>query len=83
MICPTISLIHSQVESLTGLGLNAIAVGPQQQTEIGEETEALTSLIYTMPEYFSNKLKDRLSASNLLKVIVIDEAISFPESSFP
>lgn len=83
MICPTISLIHSQVESLTGLGLNAIAVGPQQQTEIGEETEALTSLIYTMPEYFSKKLKDRLSASNLLKVIVIDEAISFPESSFP
>ena len=30
MICQTISLIHSQVESLMGLGLNAIVVGPQQ-----------------------------------------------------
>ncbi|KAK2571595.1 ATP-dependent helicase SGS1 [Acropora cervicornis] len=73
VICPTISLIHSQVESLKGLGINAVAVGPQQQIEIGEETEALPSLIYTTPEYFSKKLKDKLSASNLLKLIVVDE----------
>ena len=73
MICPTISLIHSQVESLKGLGINAVAVGPQQQIEIGEETEALPSLIYTTPEYFPKKLKDKLSASNLLKFIVVDE----------
>ena len=75
VICPAIS-IHSQFESLKGLGINAFAVGSQQPIEmltIGEETEGLPSLIYTTPEYFCTKLKQRLSASNLLKLIVVDE----------
>ena len=56
--------------------MNAVAVGPQQPIEmstIGEETEALPSLIYTTPEYFSTKLKHRLSAPTVLKLIVVDE----------
>ena len=77
VICPTISLIHSQVESLKAFGINAIAIGPQHPVEmmtIGGESEASHSLIYTTPEYFATKLKHRLSSlSKRLKLIVIDE----------
>ena len=76
VICPTISLIHSQVENLKGLRINTVAVGPEQPIEmltIGEETEALPSPIYTTPENFSTKSKHRLSASNLLKLIGVNE----------
>ena len=77
VICPTISLINSQVESLKEVGINAVAVGPQHPVEkldFGEESEDLPSLIYATPEYFATKLKHRLSTlSNVLKLVVIDE----------
>lgn len=70
-----ISLIHSQVQSLKGFGINAI-VGPQHPVEmltIEDASEASHSLIYTTPEYFATKLKHRLSLSRQLKLIVIYE----------
>ena len=77
VICPTLSLINSQVESLKEVGINAVAVGPQHPVEklsFGVEGGDLPSLIYTTPEYFATKLTNRLSTlSNVLKLIVIDE----------
>ena len=73
VICPTISLINSQVESLTQRNITAVAAGPQRNlnSDIFYEDE-LPSLIYTTPEYFDGKLRFQLD-SDKLKVIVIDE----------
>jgi ATP-dependent DNA helicase RecQ len=60
VICPTIALINSQVESVKKNGVNAVAVGPQNAVhnlDFDDENEGLPSLIYTTPEYFSTKLK--------------------------
>ena len=64
VICPTLSLINSQVESLKEFGIIAVAVGPQHQVEklnFGVESGDLPSLIYTTPEYIATKLTNRLS----------------------
>lgn len=66
VICPTLSLINSQVESLKEIGINAVAVGPQHPVEklnFGVESGELPSLIYTTPEFFASKLTNRLSTS--------------------
>lgn len=77
VICPTVSLINSQVEGVKGFDINAVAVGPQNTVEMldfSQERGDLPSLIYTTPEYFDTKLKHRLTTlSNALKLIVIDE----------
>lgn len=77
VICPTISLINSQVESLKRLEINAVAVGPQNPVEMLDftlEGGDLPALMYTTPEYFATKLNHRLTTmSNVLKLVVIDE----------
>ena len=73
VICPTISLINSQLENLVEYNITAVAAGPNFQMDtLFLNEEALPALIYTTPEYFLNKLKYRLSADKL-KLIVIDE----------
>ena len=73
VICPTISLINSQLESLQHHSINAVAAGPNfEMDETVLYQEELPSLIYTTPEFYENKLKFSLT-SEKLKLVVIDE----------
>ena len=73
VICPTISLINSQIEGLQRLKIKAVAVGPHFGTDAAVlYQDELPALIYTTPEFFENKLKHGLT-SDKLKLIVIDE----------
>jgi ATP-dependent DNA helicase RecQ len=81
IICPTISLIHSQVAGLQQKGIDAIAFGQcaGENTEInndrvlGLDEAGTPSLAYTTPEHFSKVMTLLESRKENIKIIVIDE----------
>ena len=73
VICPTISLINSQLESLRSNNINAVAASPNFEMDVSVLfEEELPPLIYTTQEFFENKLKFSLN-SEKVKLVVIDE----------
>ena len=79
VICPTLSLINSQIEHLKVNKINALAVGPSQSASsirsvIGLEVGSIPPILLTTPEYFAQKLKNELlDMKDRLKLIVLDE----------
>ena len=73
VICPTISLINSQLESLRSNNINAVAASPNFEMDVSVLfEEELPPLIYITQEFFENKLKFSLN-SEKVKLVVIDE----------
>jgi len=65
VVCPTISSINSQVENLKLHGITCASLGPASggtllQSLSACDKEELPSLIFTTPEYFTNKEKNEL-----------------------
>ena len=66
VICPTISLINSQLESLRSHNINAVAASPHFEMDASVMyQEEPPPLIYTTPEFFENKLKFSLTSEKL------------------
>lgn len=79
VVCPTVSLINSQLQDLQSKGIDAASVGPSsggsklQSVDVNSEAE-IPSLLFTTPEYFVTKLKQELlKMQERLKLIVLDE----------
>ena len=79
VVCPTLSLINSQIQDLRSNGIEAAAVGPSsggsklQCADIVEDAD-LPPLLYTTPEYFETKLKTEvIKIKDRLKLLVLDE----------
>ena len=79
VVCPTLSLIHSQIHDLGSKGIEAASVGPSsggaklQCADVVDNAD-LPPLLFTTPEYFETKLKARLTnMKESLKLLVLDE----------
>lgn len=79
VLCPTISLINSPIESLKNHDINAASVGPVsggsslQSTDVADKS-SLPPILFTTPEYFDKKLKNELVAmEENIKLLVLDE----------
>ena len=93
VISPTVSLMESQVHSLTKLGVNAVFLGSSSSTDwnfskldnISTEEEAIPKLVYVTPEYLIGNEK-RPGAylklpSHRIGLIVVDECHKIFERS--
>ena len=79
VVCPTISLINSQIENLKTHDIHAVSVGPASggsplQSVAVEDNNSLPPILYTTPEYFDKKLKmELLAMKDNIKLLVLDE----------
>jgi RecQ family ATP-dependent DNA helicase len=79
VVCPTLSLINSQIEQLQGCDIQAASVGPlsggsciQSVSEV--DKSSLPPILFTTPEYFDKKLKNELlEMRENVKMLVLDE----------
>lgn len=79
VVCPTLSLINSQIQDLSSKKIEAASVGPLtggsklQCADIVEDAD-LPHLLFTTPEYFETKLKSQImKMKDKLKLLVLDE----------
>ena len=79
VICPTLSLISSQLQGLQSQGINAASIGPSsggsnfQSCDL-KDAPNLPSLLFTTPEYFVTKIKRELmTVQDRVKLIVLDK----------
>ncbi len=79
VVCPTISLINSQIENLKSNNIDAVSVGPASggsplQSVAAAEKSSLPPILFTTPEYFDKKLKNELvTMKENIKLLVLDE----------
>ena len=79
VICPTLSLISSQLQGLLSQGINAASIGSSsggsnfQSCDL-KDARNLPSLLFTTPENFVTKIKRELmTVQDRVKLIVLDE----------
>ena len=79
VICPTLSLISSQLQDLQTKGIESASIGPSsggsnfQSADIKDKAD-LPPLLFTTPEYFVTRLKgELLTMQDRLKLLVLDE----------
>ena len=84
VVCATISLTNSQIESLKNHYINAASVGPVsggsslQSIDVTDKS-SLPVTLFTTPEYFDKKLKNELVAmKENIKLLVLDDLIGAP-----
>ena len=87
VVCATISLINSQIESLKNHCINAASVGPVcggsslQSIDVTDKS-SLPLTLFTSPEYFDKKLKNELVAmKENIKLLVLDEVLKMFDRS--
>ena len=79
VICPTISLINSQVENLKLHGINSSPLGPTSSASslhslVSWDKEDQLPLLLTTPEYFATKVKrETMEMNTYVKMLVIDQ----------